>query len=330
MNTLLFRTLFWHLTFALGALAVGSAQAQTQPYPSRPIKMVVPYPAGGNADITGRVIAKKMGALLNVPVIVENRSGANGMIGTDAVVKAAADGYTLLMAASGPIVINPVLYVKVPYDPVKDLLPISQVLSFQYVLVVPSSSALDSLNEIVQQGKTQSGKLSYGSTGIGGGGHLAGEMFSMLSGAQFNHVPYKGSAPALVDLLGGQLAFTFDTVLTASPLIQDKRLRAFAVSGPKRARSLPNIPTMQEAGFKDFDITQFVGLFAPAGTEPAMIQRLNALTVQALQDPEVIEALQTKGGNDLVGNSSAAFADLIKRELTMYGALIKRAEIKAE
>ena len=330
MNTPLFRNLFWHLTFALGALAVGSAQAQTQPYPSRPIKMMVPYPAGGNADITGRVIAKKMGALLNVPVIVENRSGANGMIGTDAVVKAAADGYTLLMAASGPIVINPVLYAKVPYDPVKDLLPISQVLSFQYVLVVPSSSALNSLNEIVQQGKAQPGKLSYGSTGIGGGGHLAGEMFSMLSGAQFNHVPYKGSAPALVDLLGGQLAFTFDTVLTASPLIQDKRLKAFAVSGPKRARSLPGIPTMQEAGFQDFDITQFVGLLAPAGTEPAMIQRLNAVTVQALQDPEVIEALQTKGGNDLVGNSSAAFADLIKRELTMYGALIKRAEIKAE
>ena len=330
MNMPLFRTLFWHLTFALGALAVGSAQAQTQPYPSRPIKMVVPYPAGGNADITGRVIAKKMGALLNVPVIVENRSGANGMIGTDAVVKAAADGYTLLMAASGPIVINPVLYAKVPYDPVKDLLPISQVLSFQYVLVVPSSSALNSLNEIVQQGKAQPGKLSYGSTGIGGGGHLAGEMFSMLSGAQFNHVPYKGSAPALVDLLGGQLAFTFDTVLTASPLIQDKRLKAFAVSGPKRARSLPGIPTMQEAGFQDFDITQFVGLLAPAGTEPAMIQRLNAVTVQALQDPEVIEALQTKGGNDLVGNSSAAFADLIKRELTMYGALLKRAEIKAE
>ena len=330
MNTPLFRNLFWHLTFALGALAVGSAQAQTQPYPSRPIKMMVPYPAGGNADITGRVIAKKMGALLNVPVIVENRSGANGMIGTDAVVKAAADGYTLLMAASGPIVINPVLYAKVPYDPVKDLLPISQVLSFQYVLVVPSSSALNSLNEIVQQGKAQPGKLSYGSTGIGGGGHLAGEMFSMLSGAQFNHVPYKGSAPALVDLLGGQLAFTFDTVLTASPLIQDKRLKAFAVSGPKRARSLPGIPTMQEAGFQYFDITQFVGLLAPAGTEPAMIQRLNAVTVQALQDPEVIEALQTKGGNDLVGNSSAAFADLIKRELTMYGALIKRAEIKAE
>ena len=323
-----FRSVCLHLAFALGAIGVSSAQAQ--PYPNRPIKMVVPYPAGGNADITGRVIAKRMGALLNVPVVVENRSGANGMIGTDAVVRSTPDGYTLLMAASGPIVINPVLYPKVPYDPIKDLHPISQVLSFQYVLVASAASSINALNDAVLQGKAQPGKLSFGSTGIGGGGHLAGEMFSMLSGAQFNHVPYKGSAPALVDLLGGQLAFTFDTVLTASPLIQDKRLKAFAVSGPKRARSLPSVPTMQEAGFKDFDITQFVGLFAPAGTELGIIERLNVVSVQAIQDPEVIEALQTKGGNDLVGGSSTAFAELIQRELAMYSALVKRAKIKAE
>ena len=331
MDTPLFRASFRFLACALfGVLGLGSAQAQNQPYPNRPIKMIVPYPAAGNADITGRVIAKKLGTLLNTTVIVENRSGANGMIGTDAVVKAPADGYTLLMAASGPIVINPVLYAKVPYDPIKDLLPISQVLSFQYVLVVSATSSINTLNDAVLQGKAQPGKLSFGSTGIGGGGHLAGEMFSMLSGAQFNHVPYKGSAPALVDLLGGQLAFTFDTVLTASPLIQDKRLKAFAVSGPKRARSLPSIPTMQEEGFKDFDITQFVGLFAPAGTDAAIIERLNQSTRLALQDAEVIETLQTKGGNDLVGNSAAEFAALIKRELTMYGTLVKRAEIKAE
>ncbi len=324
------RPLFWLLTYTLGVVGLGSAHAQTQDYPSRLIKMVVPYPAGGNADITGRVIAKKMSALLSIPVVVENRSGANGMIGTDAVVRAPADGYTLLMAASGPIVINPVLYAKVPYDPIKDLQPISQILSFQYVLVVSAASSINTLNDAVLQGKAQPGKLSFGSTGVGGGGHLAGEMFSMLSGAAFNHVPYKGSAPALVDLLGGQLAFTFDTVLTASPLIQEKRLRAFAVSGPKRARSLPDVPTMQEVGFKDFDITQFVGLLAPAGTNPTIIERLNAVSVQAIQDPEVIEALQTKGGNDLVGGSSIAFAELIQRELAMYSALIKRADIKAE
>ena len=330
MRSALFRSVFWLLACALGAIGLGTAQAQIQPYPYRPIKIVVPYPAGGNADITGRVIAKKLSALLNIPVIVDNRSGANGMIGTDAVVRSAPDGYTLLMAASGPIVINPVLYAKVPYDPIKDLQPISQVLSFQYVLVVSAASSINTLDDAVRQGKAQPGKLSFGSTGIGGGGHLAGEMFSVLSGAQFNHVPYKGSAPALVDLLGGQLAFTFDTVLTASPLIQDKRLKAFAVSGPKRARSLPTIPTMQEAGFKDFDITQFVGLFAPAGTDSVIIERLNAASIQAIQDPEVIEALQTKGGNDLVGSSYVEFAELIKRELSMYGALIKRAEIKAE
>lgn len=330
MRPPLLRPLFWLLACAVGAIGLGSAQAQNQPYPNRPIKMVVPYPAGGNADITGRVMAKKIGALLSIPVIVENRSGANGMIGTDAVIRSAPDGYTLLMAASGPIVINPVLYAKVPYDPIKDLLPISQVLSFQYVLVVSAASSINSLNDAVLQGKAQPGKLSFGSTGIGGGGHLAGEMFSMLSGAQFNHVPYKGSAPALVDLLGGQLAFTFDTVLTASPLIQEKRLKAFAVSGPQRARSLPTIPTMQEAGFTDFDITQFVGLFAPAGTEAAIVERLKQSTQLALQDAEVIETLQTKGGNDLVGNSSDEFAALIKRELTMYGALMRRANIKAE
>jgi len=328
MHTRIFHA--FSLILVLFAAPLWFTSAQAQPYPNRPIKMVVPYPAGGNADITGRVMAKKMSALLNTPIVVDNRSGANGMIGTDLVVKAAPDGYTLLMAASGPIVINPVLYAKVPYDPLKDLQPISQVLSFQYVLVVSAASSINTLNEAVLQGKAQPGKLSFGSTGIGGGGHLAGEMFAMLSGAQFNHVPYKGSAPALVDLLGGQLAFTFDTVLTASPLIQEKRLKAFAVSGPKRARSLPDIPTMQEAGFKDFDITQFVGLFAPTGTEAAIIERLNQSTIQALQDAEVIEALQTKGGNDLVGNSSAEFAELIKRELTMYSALIKRAEIKAE
>ena len=304
--------------------------AFAQSYPNKPIKIVVPYPAGGNADITGRVLAKKMSDILNVAVVVENRGGANGGIGTDAVVKAAPDGYTLLLAASGPIVINPVLYAKVPYDPIKDLRPISQVLTFQYVLVVPTASSIKSIQDIVTQARNQPGKLSYGSTGIGGGGHLAGEMFAMSSNTQFNHAPYKGSAPALVDLLGGQLTFTFDTVLTASPLIKDNRLRAFAVSGPKRASSLPDVPTMAEAGFKDFDVTQFVGLFAPAKTDNAIIQKLNATVVQAIKDPEVIQALQTKGGNDLVGNSPEQFAAIIGRELKMYDALIQKAKIKQE
>ena len=313
--------------FAMTFLA---SVALAQPYPNKPIKMIVPYAAGGNADITGRVLAKKMSDILNVPVVIENRGGANGGIGTDAVAKAAPDGYTLLLTASGPIVINPVLYAKVPYDPVKDLRPISQVLTFQYVLVVPTSSSIKSIQDIVTQARNQPGKLSYGSTGIGGGGHLAGEMFALTSNTQFIHAPYKGSAPALVDLMGGQLTFTFDTVLTATPLIKDNRLRPFAVSGPKRASSLPEVPTMAEAGFKDFDVTQFIGVFAPAKTDTAIIQKLNAAVVQAIKDPEVIEALQTKGGNDLVGNSPAEFEAIISRELKMYDALIQKAKIKQE
>ncbi|MEI6838904.1 MAG: tripartite tricarboxylate transporter substrate binding protein, partial [Alcaligenaceae bacterium] len=169
MHTRIFHA--FSLILVLFAAPLWFTSAQAQPYPNRPIKMVVPYPAGGNADITGRVMAKKMSALLNTPIVVDNRSGANGMIGTDLVVKAAPDGYTLLMAASGPIVINPVLYAKVPYDPIKDLQPISQVLSFQYVLVVSAASSINTLNEAVLQGKAQPGKLSFGSTGIGGGGH---------------------------------------------------------------------------------------------------------------------------------------------------------------
>jgi tripartite-type tricarboxylate transporter receptor subunit TctC len=320
------------ITQALAAVAMTflASVALAQPYPNKPIKMIVPYAPGGNADITGRVLAKKMSDILNVPVVVENRGGANGGIGTDAVAKAAPDGYTLLLTASGPIVINPVLYAKVPYDPVKDLRPISQVLTFQYVLVVPTSSSIKSIQDIVTQARSQPGKLSYGSTGIGGGGHLAGEMFALTSNTQFIHAPYKGSAPALVDLMGGQLTFTFDTVLTATPLIKDNRLRPFAVSGPKRAGSLPDVPTMAEAGFKDFDVTQFIGVFAPAKTDTAIIQKLNAAVVQAIKDPEVIEALQTKGGNDLVGNSPAEFEAIISRELKMYDALIQKAKIKQE
>ena len=304
--------------------------AVAQSYPNKPIKIVVPYPAGGNADITGRVLAKKMSDILNVAVVVENRGGANGGIGTDVVVKAAPDGYTLLLAASGPIVINPVLYAKVPYDPIKDLRPISQVLTFQYVLVVPTASSIKSIQDIVTQARNQPGKLSYGSTGIGGGGHLAGEMFAMLSNTQFNHAPYKGSAPALVDLLGGQLTFTFDTVLTASPLIKDNRLRAFAVSGPKRASSLPDVPTMAEAGFPGFEETApWIGMFAPAKTPPALVSKINEALLSALAKPEIRSRIENLGAI-VMGNSPADFAIYLKRDFSRWEEVIKAAGVTAD
>lgn len=307
---------------------IGSAWAQS--YPSKPIKMVVPYAAGGSADITARVLGQKMSESMGVPVLVDNKPGANGMIGTDAVAKAAPDGYTLLLDASGPLVVNPALYAKVPYDPVKDLVPISQVTTFQYVLVVPASSPINGVPDLVAAAKARPGALSYGSTGVGGGGHLAGELLGLMTGTTLTHVPYKGSAPALADLLGGQLSFTFDTVITSVPQVKAGKLRAYAVSGPRRSTSFPQLPTMNELGYKGFEVTQFQGLLAPAKTDPAIIARLHQEVVKALKAPDVIQRLETEGGNELVGSSPSEFANQIRSDLELYRKLIKDAGIKQE
>lgn len=306
------------------------ASAQTGNYPNKPIHMIVPYAAGGNADITARVVARRMSEGLGQPIIIENKGGANGGIGTDMVAKAVPDGYTLLMVASGPIVINPVLYGKVPYDPVKDLQPISKVITYQYVLVTTPNASFQNIGDLVSQARAKPGTLSYGSAGTGAGGHLAGEMLAYMTHTQMTHVPYKGNAPALADLLGGVLSFTFDTVVTAVPHIRSGGLRPIAVSGPKRASALPSVPTMQELGYKDFDITQFVGLMAPAKTDMAIVRRLHEEVVKALKAPEVIERLQNEGGNDLIGSTPEAFSAAIGHELSMYKKLVNDAKIQKE
>ncbi|MDZ5461191.1 Bug family tripartite tricarboxylate transporter substrate binding protein [Azohydromonas lata] len=316
---------------AATALAVaGLTPARADTYPSKPIRLVVPYAAGGNADITARVIARRMSEGLGQPIVIDNRGGANGGIGTDAVAKAAPDGYTLLMTASGPIVVNPVLYAKVPYDPVRDLQPVSQILTYQYALVVPAAAPFHSVNDLVNQARAHPGTLTYGSAGIGAGGHLAGEMLAWMTKTKLTHVPYKGNAPALNDVLGNVLAFTFDTVTTAAPHIRNGSLRPLAVSGPRRAGALPQVPTLQELGYKGFNVTQFVGLLAPAKTDPDIVRRLHQEVVKALKAPEVIERLQVEGGNDLVGSSPEAFAATIAQELAMYRKLVTDARIQQE
>jgi len=312
------------------ALAVGAGVAHAQPYPSKPIRIVVPYVAGGNADITARTYAQKLGESLGVSVLVDNRPGANGGIGTDAVAKAAPDGYTLLHTASGPIVVNPVLYAKVPYDPVKDFAPVTQVLTFMYVLVVEAASPIKSVGDLAAAAKARPGALSFGSTGIGGGNHLAGELFALMTGTKLTHVPYKGSAAALADLLGGQLSFMFDTPITSVPHLKTGKLRAYAVTGLTRAAALPNIPTLDELGMKGFEITQFQGLLAPAGTDRAIIARLNQETVKALKLPDVIDRLATQGGNEIVGGTPEEFSRLITTQLAQYAKLVKDAGIKPE
>jgi len=307
---------------------VGPAAAQD--YPTKPVRVVVPYVAGGNADIWARTFSQKLTKDLKQAFVVENKPGANGGIGTEFVAKSAPDGYTLLAVASGPMVVNPVLYSKVPYDPVKDFAPVAQCAVYQYVLVTRSDAPYKSIADLVAAAKANAGGLAYGSTGIGGGNHLAAELFGLASGARFNHIPYKGSAPALADLLGGQLAFMFDTVITSVPHIKSGKLRAFAVSSAKRAPSLPDVPTMQEAGFAGFDMSQWQGVLAPAGTPRAVIERLNGAIVKAMHASDVHERIAVQGGNDIVTGTPEQFGALIRADLERYGRLIRDAKISAQ
>jgi tripartite-type tricarboxylate transporter receptor subunit TctC len=320
-------TTLLHVCFA--ALALVAGPAFSQDYPSKPVRFVVPYVAGGNADLWARTLAQKLGESLKQPFVVENKPGANGGIGADYVAKSAPDGYTLLATASGPITVNPVLYAKVPYDPVRDFAPVAQCVVYQYVLVTLASAPYKNLDDLVKAARANPGALAYGSTGIGGGNHLAGELFALATGTRLTHVPYKGSAPALADLLGGQLAFMFDTVITSVPQIQSGKLRAFGVSSAKRASSLPDVPTMQELGLKDFDISQWQGVLAPAGTPGAIVERLNGEIVKAMRAPDVHQRIAVQGGNEIVTGPPGELAALIKRELQSYGNLIKQAGISA-
>lgn len=320
------------LIFGLGALALAgwSAASAQQNYPNRPVKVIVPYVAGGAADITARVISQKLSDGLGQAFVVENRPGANGGVGAEIVAKAPADGYTLLIAASGPIVINPVLYRKVAYDPVNDFAPVSQITRFQYAVVVRDASPIRSLQDLVATAKANPGTVSYGSTGIGGGGHLAGVLFEQLSGTKLIHVPYKGGAAVWSDLLGGQLSFTFEALVTAAPMMKSGKLRAFAITGAQRSPTLPQLPTLAEAGFKGYDISQFQAMLAPARTDPSIIDKLHRELVKIGRAPDVIKRLAEDGGNELIMSSPAEFASLIKAEMALYGKLIKDANITAD
>lgn len=313
-----------------GALATAAPAGAQGGYPTRPINLVVPFPPGGATDVLGRVIAQKLGQELGQTVVVENRAGAGTVIGAGYVAKAAPDGYTLLLDASGPLVVNPSLYKKTPYDPLKDFAPISQITSYQYALVVPQQSPAHSIDDLLAAARKKPGAVTYGSAGLGAGGHLAGELLALRTGTQLTHVPYKGNAQALTDVLGGQLSFTFDTTVTATPHIQSGKLRAYAVTGPRRASSLPDLPTMQELGYKDFVITQFQGLLAPAGTDPRIIATLHDAVVQAVKDPEVVRKLATEGGNEIIAGTPEEFTRQLRDDLQRYRQLISQAHITAE
>jgi len=313
---------------SLAVMLAGAAAAQD--YPAKPVRVIVPYVAGGNADIWARTLAQKLTEAMRQSFVVENKPGANGGIGTDYVAKSAPDGYTLLAVASGPIVVNPVLYSQMPYDPQRDLAPVAQCAVYQYVLVTRADAPYKRIQDLVADARAHPGALAYGSTGVGGGNHLAAELFALATGARFNHIPYKGSAPALADLLGGQLTFMFDTVITSVPHIHAGKLRAFAVSSAKRASPLPEVPTMQEAGYAGFDMSQWQGVLAPAGTPRALIGVLNAQIAKAMHAPDVYERIAVQGGNDIVTGTPEEFGALIRADLERYARLIREAKISAQ
>lgn len=315
-------------SWACGVLA--QKPEPVQAYPARPVRFICPYVAGGAGDIFTRTIAQKLTDALGYSFVVDNRPGANGGIGTDLVAKAAPDGHTLLMGNSGPLAVNPVLYKKVPYDPVKDFAPITQGTSYMYVLVVPAALPVTNLNEFTALLKSKPGQLTYGSTGIGGGNHLSGELFNLMTGTQSIHVPYTGSAAALAALLGGQLNYMFDTVITAVPHLRAGRLRGIGVTALRRASSLPEVPTLDELGLKGFELTQWQAVVAPAGTPKPVVDLLYREVAKALKMPDVIERLATQGGNELVGNSPDEFAQVIKNDLAKYAKLVKAAGIQPQ
>jgi tripartite-type tricarboxylate transporter receptor subunit TctC len=299
-------------------------------YPARPIRFICPYVAGGAGDIFSRTVAQKLTEALGQTVVVDNRPGANGGIGTALVAKAVPDGHTLLMGNSGPLTVNPVLYKKVPYDPIKDFAPVTQGTSYMYVLVVPAAMPVAGLTGFVDLLKAKPGQLTYGSTGVGGGNHLSGELFNLMTGTQSVHVPYTGSAAALAALLGGQINYMFDTVITAVPHLRAGRLRGIGVTALRRASALPEVPTLDELGLKGFELTQWQAVVAPAGTPKQVVDRLYSEVAKALKMPDVIERLATQGGNELVGNTPEEFAQVIRNDLAKYAKLVKEARIQRQ
>jgi len=317
------------LASAVCSAVIGTAPAQAQPaYPSKPITMVVPFPAGGPNDLVARLIARKMSESMGQPVIIENKGGANGNIGAKLVVNAAADGYTLLYNSSA-IALSPSLYKNLSYDVKRDLAPVALTAVVPLVLVLSPSVPANSVKEFIAYAKANPGKLSYGSAGNGNSTHLAAFMFVQANGLDAVHIPYKGSAPADLDLVGGQIQFMTEAVNSITGFVRDKRLKMLAVLSHKRMTSFPDVPTLAESGMPGLEVGAWQGVMVPANTPNSVIQRLNAEVMNALQTPEVREKMALMGAEPL-GSSPEAYGEFVQKELTRWANVIKKAGVTLE
>jgi tripartite-type tricarboxylate transporter receptor subunit TctC len=315
---------------ALMASAVAPTRAQSPAWPSRPVRMVIPFPAGGATDIIGRTIAQKLAVTLGQQVIVENRPGAGGTIGADSVAKTTPDGHTLLMATSSTHSIGPALNPKMPYDAFRDFAPIAHIANAPSVLVVGANSPARTVQELVTLLRKSPGRYNFGSSGIGTYPHLSAEMFKWRAGGIFVvHIPYRGTGLVITDLVAGQIAFLMDSIVSAQPHIRDGKVRALAVTGAKRSGSLPAVPTFTESGIPGMEFSNWFGLFAPAGTPPEIVARLNRELNAITRSAEVTERLE-RAGAEAAGGTPEQFARTYKDEHDSWKAVIKRADIKPE
>jgi len=317
---------------ALGALAVVlSVHAHAQaPYPNHPVRIVVPFPAAGTTDILARVTAQRLTETLGQPFVVENRPGAGGNIGAELVAKSPPDGYTMLMGTVGTHAINPSLYEKMPYDHVKDFVPVVLVAGVPNVLVVTPSLPVKSVQELIAYAKANPGKLNFASSGSGTSIHLSGELFKTMTGVSMQHVPYKGSAPALADLAGGQVELMFDNLPSSLALIKAGKLRALAVTSLTRSSALPDVPTISESGLPGFEASSWFGLLAPAGTPKDVVTKVNGEVAKWLATPEAKEKLAAQGAIVASGFAPEDFSRHIASETTKWHKVVKESGAKVE
>ncbi len=315
------------LAIVVSLLAVPAA-AQT--WPAKPIRWISPFAPGGGADFTSRALAQKLGPAVGQQVLIDNRGGAGGMVGVDLAAKSAPDGYTLVLGTIGPIAINPSLYARMPYNPTRDLAPISQAAVAINVLVVHPSLPVRSVKELIALAKARPGELNYGSSGPGAADHLAGELFNTLAAVKMVHVPYKGGAPAMLDLVSGNVQLIFSTVSTARGMIDAGRVRPVAIAGSRRFELMPQLPTVAEAGLSGFATDNWYGVFAPARTPAPIVERLHAEVTKALAAADLKQQLLELGIVATASASPAAFAGYIALETAKWAKVIRAAGIKAE
>ena len=308
-------------------LAAGATRADD--YPSHPIKLVVPYAAGGGADSVARIVAKRVGETIGQPIVIENRGGAGSIIGTELVNKSEPDGYTLLLGQSGPISINPAIYKNLPYDPVKDFAPVTMTTAYPYIMVVNPALGVKTLREFVALAKSKPGELNYGTTGVGAANHLVTELFDSKAGIKMTHIPYRGTALAVTDLLAGHVQVVFADPISALVHINAGTLLALAVTSKERSPVAPTVPTISESGYPGFDAIAWHGILAPANTPPAIIRKLNAEIVSALKDLET-KALLEKQAMQTIGNSPEAFASFIRQDIAIWKDVAEQAQVEVK